>query len=560
MADVFISYSRKDADFVRTLTNALSRSGRDVWVDWQDIPRGENWLTEIFAGIERADAFCIIVSRHSLMSDVCNDEIRYALDHNKRIFPLILEEIKDDLLTEMGRFWLGKDWEKTAKANWTALRSLNWTFFTDDSRFADEFATFLEALATDLPHARTHTRYLVRALEWDRGGRNPSLLLFGDEITAAEIWLTGAEGKNPQPVVLHREYVAESRRAEDERQRQAAAQARRIQQFRRAAMGLGVMAVLAVIATIFAGVTTINAQSTRATVEFQATSFALQQGRAATLASGGVIVPPGESSPVPADFVATVTQVALLNSWRPVAQDLDGVEMAQVPPGCFFMGSFFTQDEQPVHQICFDQLFWIDRYEVTNGQFEQFGGQAVLIDISCDPDGDATVTPEERTACANRPRGNLSWYEARDYCRDKRGARLPTEVEWEYAARGPDSLLYPWGSNFVSDNVLFFDTASLDGLPEVGSRPGGASWIGAHDMSGSLAEWTSTIYDHIFQDGEFPYPYRPDDGREDLERTEVYRVIRGGHYLSEQLDLRGSARQEVIAETVIESYGFRCAH
>lgn len=109
--------------------------------------------------------------------------------------------------------------------------------------------------------------------------------------------------------------------------------------------------------------------------------------------------------------------------WRATVQDFGGVEMVRVPPGCFLMGSYHgRRDEQPVHEVCFDRAFWIDRTEVTNAGF---GSQGVFA-------GD------------DRPRENLTWFEARDFCA-ARGARLPTEAEWEYAARGGTQTRYYCG-------------------------------------------------------------------------------------------------------------------
>jgi formylglycine-generating enzyme required for sulfatase activity len=107
------------------------------------------------------------------------------------------------------------------------------------------------------------------------------------------------------------------------------------------------------------------------------------------------------------------TQVPGNTAWTPVVQTYGGVQMVKVPPGCFIMGhTEGRRDEQPETKICFDKAFWIDRYEVTNGQYGSDGAF---------PGDDV-------------PHDNLTWLEARDFCAS-RGARLPTEAEWEYAAR-----------------------------------------------------------------------------------------------------------------------------
>jgi len=214
--------------------------------------------------------------------------------------------------------------------------------------------------------------------------------------------------------------------------------------------------------------------------------------------------------------------------WSITPQTFDGVEMVQVPPGCFLMGSWLgRRDEQPVHEVCIDVPFWIDRTEVTNAQVGSqgaFGG-------------------------ADRPRENLTWIEARDFCA-ARGARLPTEAEWEYAARGPDSLYYPWGDEFAEENLVYDGNFNNETAP-VGSRPAGASWVGALDMSGNVWEWVSSQYR--------PYPYDPDDGREATDDLSQPRVFRGG--LGSYIDYGTSAAARFYAPADSRDWfrGFRCA-
>jgi sulfatase modifying factor 1 len=215
-------------------------------------------------------------------------------------------------------------------------------------------------------------------------------------------------------------------------------------------------------------------------------------------------------------------------AWNPVARTFDGVEMVLVPPGCFTMGHWEgRRDEQPEHEICFDEAFWIDRYEVTNGQYGSDG-----------------AFPGEF-----RPRDNLTWFEARDFCAS-RGGRLPTEAEWEYAARGPDSLIYPWGDTFVADNLIYDGNFEFQ-LHDVGSRPEGVAWVSAYDMAGNASEWVSSLYR--------PYPYDPDDGREDLNNTTDRRVLRGsmGSYIDYGTSM--ATRMWALPDERAWYRGFRCA-
>ncbi len=237
-------------------------------------------------------------------------------------------------------------------------------------------------------------------------------------------------------------------------------------------------------------------------------------------------------TPTDAPGPTPVPTVSANNQWTPVIQEFDGVEMVLIPPGCFMMGSTDgSANELPVHEICFDTPFWIDRYEVTNGQYGSVG----------------------RWAGENRPRENLNWMDALAHCRS-RSARLPTEAEWEYAARGPDNLAYPWDNEFEGGNVVYVENSNNETSP-VGSRPGGRSWVSAHDMSGNVWEWVSTIYDPE----AFPYPYDPDDGREDLEATDVRRVLRGGSLENVPLYVRTTDRFWGKADEKRINWGFRCA-
>jgi len=225
-------------------------------------------------------------------------------------------------------------------------------------------------------------------------------------------------------------------------------------------------------------------------------------------------------------------------AWTPVIRAFDGVPMVLVPPGCFLMGSTDgPEDEQPVHEQCLAEPFWIDQTEVTQAQFAAFGGRAARASAFSGDD---------------RPVEQITWFEARDFCA-RRGARLPTEAEWEYAARGPDSLVYPWGNDWDEDNAVW-DRSGEQGTANVGSIPAGASWVGALDMSGNVWEWVSSMY--------APYPYAADDGREGDtgDRTDVRRVLRGGSWNDGNPDaLRAAVHLRFYPDYWIFGFGFRCA-
>lgn len=246
--------------------------------------------------------------------------------------------------------------------------------------------------------------------------------------------------------------------------------------------------------------------------------------------------------------------------WKPFVQTFDGVEMVLVPAGCFEMGStgdetevafhqcettygtgkcdrVWFEAEVPAHQVCFEEPFWLDRYEVTNGQFAAFNGQA---GHSAYHSGD------------DRPRELITWTEANTFC-ENREARLPTEAEWEYAARGPDAWKYPWGNEFDGSEAIW--NQNDDGTAPVGSLPSGASWVGALDMSGNVWEWIADWYDASY------YANQPDGVVNPTgPMSGDYRVLRGGSWWNILTDfLRTANRSKASPDNLNGLIGFRCA-
>ena len=260
--------------------------------------------------------------------------------------------------------------------------------------------------------------------------------------------------------------------------------------------------------------------------------------------------------------------VSANDEWTTVVRVFEGVSMVLVPAGCFPMGNDDGFDEeQPVHQVCLDRPFWIDLTEVTVAQFTQFLNRQdePVFDVEgwLDRSNDLAPLLDQLTlkdrgwapvgGHGNRPLQSVTRVGADAYC-TWRGARLPTEAEWEYAARGPDGLLYPWGNTFSADKVVRVHERAR--MPEAGSKPTGASWVGALDLSSSLFEWVSSLY--------WPYPYDPTDGREaglDLDDSSD-RVLRGTawyHPDGMHDNLCATARINVPPHHAVWYFGFRCA-
>jgi len=238
---------------------------------------------------------------------------------------------------------------------------------------------------------------------------------------------------------------------------------------------------------------------------------------------------------------AMITYQNAVLSGNTIIRNFDGVPMVLVPLGCFMMGSdpakdvHAQSDEEPQTKICFGQSFWLDETPVTQAQFRQFGGKA----------GHSSAFSGD-----NRPVESITWFEARDFCA-KRGARLPTEAEYEYAARGPDDLIYPWGNGFDANKVVYTDNSAGQTV-DVGSKPLGKSWVGALDMSGNVWEWTSSLYKL--------YPYDPNDGRENTGDVTSGRVLRGGWWDGVNINARAAFCNDFFPSVELNGNGFRCVH
>lgn len=291
-----------------------------------------------------------------------------------------------------------------------------------------------------------------------------------------------------------------------------------------------------------------------------------------TIATPPKLTATAAASPEPtiSPFALAEAGVTSNDKWTPYIQEFDGIRMALVPAGCFTMGSteeeiqftlqyclslfgesrckydYFVR-ENPPHKVCFEEPYWIDVIEVTNAQYG------------------SPETVEE----LDHPRNNVNWFEATAHCAT-RGERLPTEAEWEYAARGPDGLYFPWGNrpeeagfNFCDANcdLDWAQIAVDDGhqyTAHVGAYRDNASWVGIVDLIGNVKEWVSSLYKE--------YPYDAKDGREvdgDIDSTSP-RVLRGGGWDNFLAASRAPFRIGINPSQISQwdgkgATGFRCA-
>ena len=318
----------------------------------------------------------------------------------------------------------------------------------------------------------------------------------------------------------------------------------------------------------------------------------------------GLLLGLGACGPKPADEKPALHTAVQAES--PPVNTPNFAGMVFVPEGSFIMGSNLRDDsgkqeeyglvnplyldENPEHTLTIDG-FYIDIYEVTNAQYKLFlektrrntmpfhwsqNGYNLIKERlqATDLDTLRWIATEyfkldmDTTSMSKKPllkamlddqakRDSLpvtgvSWYDASAYCQ-WRGKRLPTEQEWEKAARGPDGWMYPWGNEWVQDYVNTGDDSDWEeGIAPVGSYPNNKSVYGVYDMAGNVWEWTASQY--------LPYP-GADYQHKDF--GQYFRVIRGGgggigHYAL-SVFFRGAARSYAPPQQPNNDVGFRCA-
>lgn len=228
------------------------------------------------------------------------------------------------------------------------------------------------------------------------------------------------------------------------------------------------------------------------------------------------------------------------------------LELTRVPAGVFLMGSdpardnFAQRDELPQHGV-YVSAFYIGKYEITNAQYARFAR-------------DTGMPFEYSTGEDKHPAVHMSWHEAVAFCdwlsrTSGRTVRLPTEAEWEKAARGADGRMYPWG-NAWDRTALNTSDGGVGRVTAVDAfSPGGDSPYGAGDMAGNVWEWTTDWYgantyaDRVTPDSMSQDPTGPASG--------THRVLRGGSYYFRQSGTRAARRFKYIPASRCYDIGFR---
>ena len=516
MARIFISYSRADRQFLDSLVPLIRKVyGNDsLWYD-DDIHGGADWWPLILSEIDDCDLFIYLVSNESLSSEYCQAEFEEALRLRKQILPIIVR-LKTLYPGEVIPHHLAVVLRRTQYVDLAEG-------FHDPTANASLYAAVNHLLAQVPPHPPEplYDEPVRKPKVQDKPAKRLSLRLLAVPITLLLLIVAGilllviinrpsaqtpTPGTSPPTVDL-----------------MTAAYATRYADQTRVALLPTLEPSPNVTQTLAALATKFFIEDQTATAQYHIDQTATAQQWTATPAPSG----PG------GDPITSNAQ------WQHLPGYINGISMVMVPRGCFTLGSeqgFIN--EKPVRHICFDSPFYIGRCEVSNAQY-----QSCVQAHVCDH-----VDVTSQFSGPLQPVMNVTWEDAIAFCA-WHDLRLPTEAEWEYAARGPYNLVYPWGNDFVDENVVY-SVNSNGATTNVSVLPDGQSWVGAYHMSGNVWEWTSSIYRR--------YPYFADDGREDMSQVDAARVMRGGGYSNTSDYVRAAIRLNYSLYNT-NPVGIRCA-
>jgi formylglycine-generating enzyme required for sulfatase activity len=539
---VFLCHASADKPAVHKLYRYLRSKGMEPWLDAENLLPGENWELEIPKALFNSDVILVCLSKNSVNKEgYIQKEITFALDKALEkpegmifVIPAKLEECNIpqrlnrfqwvDLYREDGRKRLMLSLNKRAAQLGPAIAQ---------AVVSDETTEKVGRVAAEKAAREKAEHEAIEKAERDAQEKA--------EHDAAE---KAAREKAEREAFekAEREKRAQERAEATRRAREATAQSLR-----------GFLPKLKIPALIlflsFIGYLLWQGADALIPDMPPPTPVTSTQTPSATRT---LFVELGTETPVPVTSTATVAPMPTLGIGSTWLRPADGMEMVYVPEGEFTMGSDDgADDEKPAHQVYLD-AYWIDRTEVTNAMYAK-----CVADGSCKN----AASSVRSSKYANHPVIYVNWDDAQEYCTWAE-VRLPTEAEWEKAARGTDGRIYPWGND--NDPAKYYVdwttkpgtiNVGLDTKP-VGSYPSGASPYSALDMAGSAWEWVSDWYSPTYyQTSSLSNPQGPDSGDN--------RWPRGGSWGNVRSSARSDhARYELhlIIPTISElNIGFRCA-
>lgn len=556
MPRIFVSYAHKDQVFCNRFIEVLKHRYQNrpdviIWYD-RNLTAGVDWWKEIMHQLNKTDIFIYLMSQTALNSEHCQAEFREAYRLRKQI---ITVQVDKDLNIDNDKL--------------SAIQYVDLTNGLDHADSRQDLLTALDHQLSHVPPVRLlPPRSLKRTPQPNKPDTNPNAPV-GNERTLREPMdintrlaytqtVLGAVGLVISIIALVFAYIQISNGGSGISRSESPTKISVLPTSTAIPIPLPTTAQVTPIPetpptlTGFEQLQTAQAVQTQQmqiqqTLNAQETQEALATqviGATETIAYATLLALSATPTIIPTATLTPYDQ-AINNartftwssdaSWEPFSHVFDdGVERVLVPVGCFQMGSMDgDSDQKPTHEQCITEPFWLDKYEVTNALYGS-------VDENC----------SQYSSEPDQPRNCMTWFEAQSFCQ-AHGGNLPTEVQWEYAARGIESLVYPWGNEYKAEYVIGIDDPMYGNIKTapVGSRPEGVSWVGTLDQAGNLWEWTSTAY--------LEYPYTPDD--EQINNSLAERTLRGGAYENGGYNLRSADRFGRNPSDGLVDGGFRCA-
>ena len=498
---VFLCHSSQDKPAVRKLYSYLKQHGIQPWLDQTDLLPGQNWEVEIPKALFNSDVILVCLSKSSVNKEgYVQKEITFALDKALEkpegtifIVPVKLEEC--EIPQRLSRY----QWVEYFRADGRKhiLAGLN----VRAKELGDDIApVLLEEVRKEKPATKKS----------------------GSEIRT----LDEARGDTPKS----RKPMAHPASVEEKGHKR-----KKITDFRK--WGFVGVVIAGLLLMLFGG------------------NYYFNNYLPAQVASSATVLPDTPTAkprtPTPTKTITPVPPTITPTPGIGSIYNSEGVLMMYIPAGSFSMGSNTIEDESPVHAIYLD-AYYMDKFEVTNASYEKCVEAG-----ECKPP--IPSNSNTRFAYYSNPEFDeypvvyVSWEMAKTYC-EWRGTRLPTEAEWEKAARGEDGRTYPWGEGYNCDraNFIYSDTYCNADTSKVGIYLQGVSPYGIYDMAGNAWEWVNDWYDgEYYKKSPSFNPLGPDTGS--------VKVLRGGSWNDRAEAIMTTIRNYLDPASINNNVGFRCA-
>ncbi len=531
MSQVFISYSRRDLPFVERLVKDLQAAGLKVWYDLSGLEVGARWGKEIQSAIQNSQYAIVVLSPHSVESEWVEREFLLANNLKLKIIPLLYESCNLPL-------WV-------LNLHYIDMQGKNY-----ESRFGE----LLKALGVKSKEAASAEKSKSRKAP--RPLQKPTIrpvwilvlvVLIG--LTAFAIWGLPPILANMQPTAAPTAEPTEMPTSEPTVTFTPVETITSVVvsfegDFSAAYCRSGPETTYEVV-----GLLTSPGKWNATGRDASGTWLYIENGDTPCWARLDIFKVEGDISELPVREAAVPNATSTPSIGSTWTAPTDGMVLVYVPAGDFVMGSdqYGTGSSSPAHTVYLD-AFWMDQTEVTNAMYTQCVAAG-----KCAPPTkkDSNTHPSYYVDAQfnDFPVIFVNWDMANAYC-TWAGRRLPTEAEWEKAARGTDERIYPWGNSI---DCTYTNYANCVGdAVAVASFESDKSLYGVYDMAGNLKEWVLDWYDeNYYKKSPGTNPPGPDTGN--------FRVLRGGSFGSDGLMARAVYRFREKPSASSYSFGFRCA-